>query len=245
MRVVQFVLDRGPADVSTSYSASRRARFRQQSSIDPAKLDYDADVAVLWSSSEQIEYLRPHFEREFSELAQIPKAHILRRLLKEDLVLHPGIRARVDEFRSRNFRGRTAGVHIRLSDRRVPLEPILIELEALLNREPRLGIFAATDNIEAKELLEERYDGVITTPHWYPAAGEPVHQNRACPDRAENGIDALVDLYLLSECDYLIGDSTSSFARVAGLLRRGPEAEIIDVKLSAQASTVPTHRLRP
>ena len=57
-----------------------------------------------------------------------------------------------------------------------------------------------------------------------------IHQSRACLDRLQNGVEALVDLYLLAECDYLVGDSTSAFAKVAGLLSAAPASRRYDAK---------------
>ena len=62
-----------------------------------------------------------------------------------------------------------------------------------------------------------------------------IHQSRACLDRLQNGVEALVDLYLLAECDYLVGDSTSAFAKVAGLLSAAPASRRYD--------TAPSHRV--
>jgi hypothetical protein len=193
-------------------------------------LSYKADVAVLWTYSAKVDSLRRHFLGEFAELSWMSTTEILRTLLTQDLVLHPGIQARVDAFRARHLHGRTVGVHLRLSDRRIRVRALLDALDALLDREPDLKIFAATDNIEAKTMLEQRYRSVITTPHWYPAPGKRLHNNPQGPDPAESGVEALVDLYLLGGCDYLIGDTTSSFTRVAGLLMAAPDGKIIDVK---------------
>lgn len=59
-----------------------------------------------------------------------------------------------------------------------------------------------------KNMFEENYPGVITTPHWYPTPGLPMHGSQECPDRIEHGVETLADLYLLAECDYLIIDTS-------------------------------------
>lgn len=212
------------------WSATRRW-FQRHTSVDLSKATHQEEVAVLWSYASKVDKVRPHFRGEFAELGQRRTVAILRELLRHDLVLHPRIQSRVDEFKAEHFDGRTVGVHLRLSDRWVRVNVILDELDSLLSRQPDLRIFAATDNIEAKEMMEQRYPGVIMTPHWYPAApGSSQHNNPECPDRTENGVEALVDLYLLGRCDYLVGDSASSFTRVAGLLMAAPEENIADVR---------------
>ena len=60
-------------------------------------------------------------------------------------------------------------------------------------------------------------------------AGVALHMAPRRSNRFENAIEALVDLYLLGGCDYLIGDWTSSFTRVAGLLASSRGAELVDV----------------
>ena len=108
-------------------------------------------------------------------------------------------------------------------------ERILRELDSLLRREPDLRVFAATDNREALETVQRRYPDVITTSHWYPAPGAALHRNPECPDRLESGVEALVDLYLLGSCDYLVGDTSSSFTYLASVLPPR-KVELIDVR---------------
>ena len=121
-------------------------------------------------------------------------------------------------------------MHVRYADHRVSLLAILDKLNMLLRHEPGLQVFLATDNIQIKKMFEENYPGVITTPHWYPKPGSRLHNNQDCPDPLEGGIEALVDLYLLAECTYLIIDTSSSFSYVARLLTKAPDSNIFDVK---------------
>lgn len=177
----------------------------------------------------------------------MPDQAILAKLLREDMVLRPEIRERVDEFKSRRFDARTVGVHLRYSDYRVRIMAIIKQLNALLERERDLQIFLATDNIEIKRLFESNYPRVITTPHWYADPGWPIHYKRASSDRTEFwsadptqdnrpsrdctelAIEALLDLYLLAECSYLIVDESSSFSELASLLSSAPDGNKIDV----------------
>jgi len=138
----------------------------------------------------------------------------------------------VDQFKNNFLNKKTVGVHVRFSDHRSRLWAILKKLNVLLKREPDLQIFLATDNIQIKSMFDEIYSGVITTPHyWYPTPGLTIHQNRNRPDTIESGIEALVDLYLLTECDYLIIDTSSSFSYVAKLLTKTSDSNIFNVEL--------------
>jgi hypothetical protein len=155
---------------------------------------------------------------------------ILRKLIREDLVLHPAIQERVDRFLATRMPGPAVGVHVRYSDQRSHLAATLRALDAILRREPELQVFLATDNPQVERLFAAGYHHVITAPHWLPQSGIAAHNNRACPDRVEHGIEALVDLYLLSRCRYLIIDTTSSFSVLAELLTQAPQSSIVDVK---------------
>ena len=57
-----------------------------------------------------------------------------------------------------------------------------------------------------------------------------MHSNLECPDRMENGIEALVDMYLLAACDYLVVDEHSSFSYVASLLTNAPDSNVFNVQ---------------
>ena len=216
----------------------RRDRFNRESSIDLGQVNYDADVAVLCSFYADIDRLRPHFTGEHAELSRMSNRAILRSLFTAELRLAPDIMDRVERIRKQYLQAPTVGVHVRMTDFRTDARAIFRELDELLAREGHLRIFAATDNIEAKRMLERRYPDVVTAPHWYPARGAPMHKAPDCPDRTENGIEALVDLYLLGSCDFLIGDSRSAFTSVAGLLLPRAEGTIIDVKPRPSAHRV-------
>ncbi len=198
-------------------------------SIDLRRSDYQEDVLVLVRFNAGVDRLRTQFHGPFEELAKMPDRAILAKLLREDVVLQPEIRERVDQFKRRRFDARTVGVHVRYSDYRVRIMAIIKQLNALLERERDLQIFLATDNIEIKKMFESNYPRVITTPHWYADPGWPIHYDPASPDCTELAIEALLDLYLLAECSYLIVDESSSFSNLASLLISAPANNKINV----------------
>ena len=72
---------------------------------------------------------------------------------------------------------------------------------------------------------------MITSPHWYPAkAGLPIHSDATRPEPIESGNEALIDLYRLAKCQYLIIDTSSSFSYLATLLTNTPDANVFDVR---------------
>ena len=203
--------------------------IRRALSIDLGNPDYPEDLVVLLEYDAHVDRLRPHFRGALPQFDQMSTADILAKLFREDLLLRREIRARVDHFKSSHFHARTVGVHVRYSDYRVRLFAIIKQLNALLKRQPDLQIFLATDNLEVRKMFDANYTGVVSTPHWYAPPGAPIHDNRTKPDPTETAIEALIDLYLLADCDYLIFDGSSSFGWVANLLSAAPAHRKLDV----------------
>ena len=208
--------------------------LRRESSVDLTKLDHPQQVAVMWVTMSRALFLMAHHRHAFDALGGLPAYELLRRLLREDLLPQAAIRERIDELARAAEGETTIGVHVRFSDRRADLRAIRHKLEVFLRRVPNALIFLSTDNHEVKALFEQAYPRVVTSPHWYPPPGAPAHGREERLDRYEIGADALVDLYMLAECDYLIADTGSSFARVALLLSQAPSSRITDVSRAAQ-----------
>jgi hypothetical protein len=145
--------------------------IRRALSIDFGKLDYPEDLLVLVEYDAHVDRLRPYFHGAFQQLAEMSASDITAKLLREDLLLQPEIRARVDHFKSNHFNARTVGVHVRYSDYRVRLFAIIKQLNALLKREPDLQIFLATDNIEVQKMFDSNFPGLVSVPHWYAKPG--------------------------------------------------------------------------
>jgi hypothetical protein len=207
----------------------RKLEWRE-SSIDLRRLDYPEDVVVVWTFNDQVERMRSHLDASCEEFRGVPRHAILSSLLGNEMVLQQDMRSRVDRFRAAYFKGTMVGVHVRYTDHRANLWMILKQLDALLSREIGARIFLATDNAEIRRLFERTYGDVVTTEHWYPRPGHNAHRNWSCPDRTENAREALTDLYLLAECQYLIVDTSSSFSRVATLVSKAEPSNIWDAR---------------
>jgi hypothetical protein len=221
-------------DMEKRHRNISRIESRRIFSIDLSKLDYNEDVLVMWSNTQRIDLLRSHFKGKYKEFALARADAILKKLLNEDLALRPRIKEHIDNFKFERFNKNTVGVHIRYTDRKTRLPDIYKKLDVLLKHDCSMQIFLATDNIEIKNMFQEKYTNVITTTHWYARPGLRIHGDRYCPDRTESGIEALTDLYLLAECDHLIIDTGSSFSYLAGLLSKAPGTHIYDVKRTGE-----------
>jgi hypothetical protein len=202
---------------------------RRELSLDSGKLDYAEDLLVMVEYDAPVGRMRHHFRGPFQELAAKSTSDILAQLLREDLVLAPDVRSRVNDFKRRKFNSHVIGVHVRYSDYRVRLLAIIKQLNALLKKKPDSQIFLATDNIEIQKMFERSYRGVVTTPHWYANPGKPIHKSATNSRRLESAIEGLVDMYLLAECEHLIFDASSTFSEVSSFLSDAPSQNKVDV----------------
>ncbi len=193
------------------------------------RLDHPERVLVFTSFFERIEPLRRHLVGELAWLRSLTTSAILQRLWADHLELAPALRERVESFRRRHFTAETLGVHVRASDRRTRVEAIEATAARLVERHPRVRIFLASDNAEVTRRYVARFGDVITTEKWHPPPGEPMHTHASRPDPTTGAADALIDLHLLAECDWLIVDSRSSFGRLAALRTRAEAGHVIDL----------------
>jgi hypothetical protein len=226
----QGCLQESAFELAASHGKPRGGGVWRQYSIDLTRMDYPEEVVVFWAFDTQVNLMRPHFPLLMPQFKGASTTLILRTILRDDLVLQPQIRERVEAFARAHFSGPMVGVHVRYSDYQSHLLGSIGLVDRLLQQHPDLKVFLATDNIQVKQLFEESYPGTVTTPHWYPRSGLQLHGNKSCPDKVENGVEALVDLYLLARCDYLVVDSSSSFGRLAQLLTDAPSTQSFDVK---------------
>jgi hypothetical protein len=206
-------------------------------SFDISKLDYDQDILVFCAYSSKIHAMRRLFKRKFSYLNNMTNPQILEKIIRENFELQSDIRTRIDTFKAENFGQKTIGVHIRYSDMKIPLDEIYKKVQQVVQQNKQATIFLATDSKEVSENFQNTYEKVVKTDKWFSPSGERLHQNwTQCPDRIENGKQALIDLYLLSECDSLVFSSQSSFGYVASLLSNSKK--LYDIKESSKLNNL-------
>jgi hypothetical protein len=223
-------LDQSFSRLRNDYLAMPFLDFVRTSSLVLTKVDYEETVVVITTSSAKVALMRSPLAAVVQELTPSRSTDaVLRDLLATDLRLHPDIRERVDEVVHAKLAPETVGVHVRYTDRQARLQALLRRVDALQRRAPHLQVFLATDNARVLELFERRYRNVVTVPHRYAESEKQLHGQADSPDRRQDGIEALVDLYALAECDHLVVDTSSSFSYLATLLSRAPRSRIDDV----------------
>lgn len=237
-KIWQGNLHKSVEEVLTLHGVNKKERvvrsplFWSRYRIDVAR-NYNASILVRWSYFAEIHKLRRYFKSEFSGLKKLDDKTILKNLIKKYLVLEPNIQRRVDIFKEKNFVGKMIiGVHIRYTDRKNSFTQYPGIIHSILKGNPDAMIFLATDSLPVQRFFKEQFIGkIILTDKWFPdetSATAQLHINPDCPDKLENGIQALVDMYLLASCDYLVCDQTSTFAYVVELLSDIPDLNIID-----------------
>jgi hypothetical protein len=144
--------------------------------------------------------------------------------------LDDDIHQRISEFKSKNWHQTVIGLHIRHTDLKTNLLKYERPLRRFLECASDAYVFLATDNRRISEDYHKRYKNVFSTPKWFPDETGSIHQNRSCPDKVVNGVEALVDMYLLAACDYLIYPGSSTFSWISRLLSDIPSQNIVDIE---------------
>jgi hypothetical protein len=206
-------------------------RIHRKYSVDVRRLYYPENVVVFWNYSHCMHHLEYHLRGTKHRYAGLSATQIIQAMLRNELALNQSIQKRVAEFKKANWSDTVIGVHIRhTTERRTNLRKYERHLAAFLKKVPKAKIFLATDNHMVMEDYRKRYQNIFSTAKWFPEDESAMHQNTDCPDRLANGIDALVDMYLLAECDYLIYPGISTFSRISHLLSDAPQEQIVDIQ---------------
>jgi hypothetical protein len=122
--------------------------------------------------------------------------------------------ARLQSQIERYGRDEMVAVHIRRSDHRIaitesPTERFIELMQLEIDADRRTNFFLATDSPEVESQLLQRFPKRIVT-----HAKSSLARNQKCAIE-----DALVDLYVLSNCRKLIGSRWSSFTNTAAAIR--------------------------
>lgn len=134
--------------------------------------------------------------------------------------LHPDLQKDVDRITC-SFDENVYGVHIRRTDhaeliRSSPLEAFIEVIEKLVVENPAARFFLATDDVDVKLELKDRFKDKIIT--------QEIELSR----NSDNGMTgAVTDIYCLAHTHKIICSSKSSFATTALLI--GKPKEIIEV----------------
>ncbi len=201
----------------------------QDLSFDVSRLDYPETIIVLSTYTHKTHLMRSLFTEVASQFAAMNNLEVLQWVLQFNLKLKEDIQLQIEQFKREYFSDYMVAVHIRYSDMKVPLPEVEASLASIIRsvkfKHPNHKIFVATDSQNVLSSFEQKFPNIISTNKWFSASGKRLHQNpQECPDLIQNGIEALVDLYLLGACDQFLFASRSSFGLLASLLMTKPKA---------------------
>lgn len=211
-----------------------RLRGYRPFSFDLKKLDYPETTLVMWSFTHLIHKMRRHFRGSFAWLSSLSDEDVMSWLLSHHLRLHPDIAIEVERRMSTlPSSDNLIGVHVRFSDQKSNIASFYKVIDKLVAGNPAASLFLATDNIKIQQDMVARYGRVTCNDKWFPAEGQAMHQSFDCPDRTQNAIDALIDMYMLSMCKYLVFSGSSSFSYMSKLIGKMPRTNALDVEASS------------
>ncbi|MEM9484614.1 MAG: nodulation protein NodZ [Cyanobacteria bacterium P01_F01_bin.116] len=198
---------------------------------DVRNLNYPDEIVIGSGYTEEIERIRSVFSDEYSAFKHVSKAIIFRETFHKHLRLTSKVQERIDSFREQHFKGRpTIGIHIRRSDKAISYPWYKRALAEHVRRYPDARIFLATDNRDVEAEISSLYPNVSMVPKWLPTPGLRAHGNVHCPDLKEHAIEALLDLFLLASCDYLIYSRTTSFGLLASYISQALVENHFDIQ---------------
>lgn len=141
----------------------------------------------------------------------------------------PQVTARVDAVFD-TLKKPVIGVHIRFTDRKVPLDRIIRELTRLSQSMPEATIFLATDSDLAQTAILSRFDNVVTLEKVLPKDGAALHfSTDSFNDPVQEARNALADMMALARCDWLLHSRHSTFSVTAALLGHISESQQVDI----------------
>lgn len=184
-----------------------------------------APVAVFWSYLPKLARIR---RRAASRFFGVEMPDLARRVISEHFTPNARVRGEV----TRLIEGRSRpiiGVHVRYTDRKVNLQRILAETATLRRRMPEAQIFLATDNGQVQEQFQTVFDRVFVIDKAFGAGGNSLHEQTDHADRLREAENALIDMWALSRCDWLVHSRHSTFSVAAAMIGGIPRKRQRDI----------------
>jgi hypothetical protein len=219
-----------PIDIIRQYyprSHSNPFIYRKLS-IDLAKPDPRSALGVFWSYLPKTERLRGRMARDPRFAGKLVDGLITERLTRY-FTPSGSVLTSVDALFA-NRKRPVIGVHIRFTDSKSPLSKIEDELRKLRARLPGSDIFLATDNADVQARILAQFDNVFVIDKAMAADGAALHVTAGeFADPLREARNALIDMWALGRCDWLIHSKHSTFSVSAALIGGIPEERQIDV----------------
>jgi hypothetical protein len=192
-----------------------------------ARIDSSDEVAVFWC------YL-PKFGRLAGHMRRDPRFRgrgledIISEYLNRYFVPNDRIKASVEEAMASLVRP-IIGVHIRYTDRKIPLEKVKSALRDRLSRRPGATVFLATDNAAVQAEIQAEFQNVQVVQKYLPPDGSRLHWPGSDVTKLQEAENALIDMWLLAQSDELIYSRHSTFSITSSLIGRQSKSQLTDV----------------
>lgn len=182
-------------------------------------------VAVFWSYLPKLVRIRCKVARHFPGL---PMPDLARRVLSQHFTPNARVRREVEQLLHGRIRP-IIGVHVRYTDRKVKLDRIILETRALRQRMPEALIFLATDNRQAQEQFCVSFERVVVIDKAFGTGEKSLHEQTDHADRLREAENALIDMWALSRCDWLVHSRQSTFSVAAAMIGGIPRIRQRDI----------------
>lgn len=190
-----------------------------KTTININKINYEENIVVFWSFTHLVFKLRKYFSKFRPDFINKSTISILRELYTKYLPLSDELKTSIESFCLETNMEENIGVHIRYTDKKSNIYPMLRKLDDVVKRNQSSKIFLASDNKMIIDRIKSKYQNVITFDKWLPDDNSPMHSmSTNNPARVQHGYDTLIEIYSLSRCKELILDTDSSFDYIVQLL---------------------------
>lgn len=219
-----------PVDLVEEFFPSKHSSpfVYRRLSIDLADPTVPEDVAVFWSYVPKMARIR-RLCRRSDQFRGHSDDEITLGVLRRYFRPNSHITHAVDRIADR-WSGPAIGVHVRYTDRKVPLHRIVSALSDLRHSQPDAPVFLATDSEEVQDLIMERFEGVVTIEKEFATGSASLHDDATFDDPIREAENALIDLWTLSRCTWLIHSRNSTFSVAASLIGGVPMERQFDVE---------------
>ena len=217
----QAMIDRHFPHLHSSATVYRRL------CTDLSRLDAPAPLAVFWCYLPKFGRLAPHMRRD-PRFQGRPLDEVIADYLGRYFTPNARVREAVADLGAR-LAPPVIGVHVRYTDRKIPLAPLKTALRRELERRPGATVFLATDNGAVQAEFAAEFPNVQYIDKQLRDDGSRLHLPSADPGTRAEAENALIDMHLLARCDHLIYSKHSTFSVAAALIGRLPAERQTDV----------------
>lgn len=219
-----------PVDIiRAQFPRSHRSPFiYRKLCVDLSGPDPDNRVAVFWSYLPKMRRLAASLSRD-GRFAGRSEDDIVKEMLRRYFTPVAQVREAVDAALA-HIEQPLIGIHLRFTDRKVPLPKIMEQIDRMREAQPDAALFLATDSQQAQDAVLARHDNVHTLSKTLAKDGVALHFSQdEFADPVREARAALADMVALSRCDWLIHSRHSTFSVTAALMGDIPEERQFDV----------------